>query len=309
VILNYDNILSHLEMLGDRVRTEAYQAAISEVVRPGDRVLDFGTGTGVLAIFAERAGAQRVFALDSSRMLSAARRLFKANRCTHIEPLAGDGARIELPEQVDVIVSEWMGHFLFAEHMFEPLLRLRDSFLRAGGQMIPARCSLHASVVTAPARYEALALLRSKPYGIDFAPISDWPYGTVGVTEFTADELLPEAVCLSELDMHTVSAMPRQMNGVLRCSSDAIGYGLCGWFEAQLSPAVRLSTSPLSARTHWKQFHFPFETPLPLRAGQPIEIELTILPHDQKHGYNWQARCAGEQRQGDSVLVEAWLAT
>src|SRR6266545_4845434 len=71
--MSYDSIRSHLEMLQDSVRTEAYRDAIQQVVRPGDRVLDFGCGTGVLSIFAERAGAAAVYALDRSRMISVAR--------------------------------------------------------------------------------------------------------------------------------------------------------------------------------------------------------------------------------------------
>ena len=52
---------------------------------------------------------------------------------------------------MDVIVSEWMGHFVFNESMLEPLVRARDRYLAAGGIMIPRRISFHAAVVTNPA--------------------------------------------------------------------------------------------------------------------------------------------------------------
>jgi SAM-dependent methyltransferase len=302
--MSYDTIRSHLEMLHDRVRTEAYRKAIQEVVRPGDRVLDFGCGTGVLSIFAERAGADRVYALDRSRMIAAARTIFAENGCQRIEPLSGDGDEIELPSQVDVIVSEWMGHFLFAEQMLEPLLRLRDDFLREGGRIIPARCSLYAGLIAKSSHMEELSFLCTRPYGIDFSAVGDWPFREVGVLRISPDELLPETVCIGELDLHTITAMPRVLAGTIASQKDAAVYGLCGWFDAQLSPNVKLSTSPFSAPTHWMQFHFPFDRPLEIRAGQAIEIEVGIVPQGDQNGYTWQARTSNAVRKGSTWSEE-----
>src|SRR5262245_63120074 len=62
-VLDWDEAFHDL-MLQDRLRMNAYRKAIFETVRPGDRVLDLGTGTGILAQWALEAGAQRVFGVD-----------------------------------------------------------------------------------------------------------------------------------------------------------------------------------------------------------------------------------------------------
>jgi SAM-dependent methyltransferase len=288
-------------MLQDSVRTEAYRKAISEVVRPGDRVLDFGCGTGVLSIFAERAGAGRVYALDRSSMLAAARVIFEENGCTRIEPIFGQGELVELPSEVDVIVSEWMGHFVFAERMLEPLVKLRDKFLRQGGQMIPGRCSLHVGLVVNHSYFEDLSFLATRPYGIDFAAIADWPLDDVEMLRMKPEDLLPETTCVGVLDMATVTRTPELLSGAIVSQRDATLLGLCGWFEAQLTPSVTLSTSPFAKPTHWLQFHFPFRRPLDVRAGEAVEIEIEIVPQREQNGYRWRARSASGVRSGASL--------
>ena len=49
-------IRGHGNMLADRVRMDAYAAALEAVVRPGSVVLDVGTGTGMFALPACRLG-------------------------------------------------------------------------------------------------------------------------------------------------------------------------------------------------------------------------------------------------------------
>jgi protein arginine N-methyltransferase 1 len=304
----YDDILTHSLMLRDRIRTESYRRAIEACVRPGDRVLDFGCGTGVLSIFAERAGAGCVYAVDRSRMLEAAQQVFADNGCTKIEVWAGDGDTIELPDRVDVLVSEWMGHFLFAEAMLEPLLRLRDKYLRAGGRMIPASCSLHVGLVGALAEFEALKFLREQPYGIDFRAISSWPFHEVAARKFKPEEVLPDSVCIETIDLASVSAPPRTFTAQLSCSTQAQCFGLCGWFDAQLAPGIQFSTGPRAAPTHWSQLFFPFEEPLDVEPGQVLEVKLRIVRMGDDNGFEWQVSTRGETRRGDNIVHQAWLA-
>ena len=63
----------HREYLADRARTALFRRAIKAVVRPGDVVLDLGSGTGVLGLLALKAGAARVYQVDESPMIEVAR--------------------------------------------------------------------------------------------------------------------------------------------------------------------------------------------------------------------------------------------
>ena len=100
----------HRTYLSDRARLAAYTAAIQDVVRSGDVVLDLGCGTGILGLLACRSGAARVYAIDSTGMIEVARRLARDNgltdRIVHLNELS---LQARLPERVDVVVCDQMG--------------------------------------------------------------------------------------------------------------------------------------------------------------------------------------------------------
>lgn len=76
---SYSKFGIHEEMLKDTVRTRAYQRAIEE--NPDDFkdkiVLDIGCGTGILSIFAARAGAKHVYAVENADIAHYAREIVK----------------------------------------------------------------------------------------------------------------------------------------------------------------------------------------------------------------------------------------
>jgi predicted RNA methylase len=97
----------HRTMIRDRVRTEAFRRAIDSVVRRGDIVLDVGAGSGILSVFAARAGAARVYAVERTSVAVLAEEVAAANGVAEIvQVIHSDILDVEPPERVDVIVSE-----------------------------------------------------------------------------------------------------------------------------------------------------------------------------------------------------------
>merc|ERR1719426_143698 len=86
-------------------------------------------------------------------MLSAdlARILIKGNKVEDVVTVIQSTVEeVELPEKVDIIVSEFMGHFLLRESMIDSVIFARDKFLKSDGAMYPS----HAKMVMAPVRSE-----------------------------------------------------------------------------------------------------------------------------------------------------------
>lgn len=106
-------------MIKDHVRTDTYKDSIlrNPHLFKDKIVMDVGCGTGILSVFAVKAGAKHVIAVDFSDIAIWAKRIIKENgmedKITVIKQKMEDIQ--ELPNgltHVDVIVSEWMGYFL-----------------------------------------------------------------------------------------------------------------------------------------------------------------------------------------------------
>ena len=99
----------HVMLLNDTQRMSAYRQAISAVVRNGDVVLDVGTGTGILALFACQAGAKKVYAVDHGDILTVARELAESNDFRHRIVFLNDDVR-HIQLDGDRLVFEFKGN-------------------------------------------------------------------------------------------------------------------------------------------------------------------------------------------------------
>jgi len=145
-------------MRDDSPRTDAFEAAIKRRLQSlGDQavVVDIGTGSfALLALMAARAGAKRVFAIEKNpeAVKLAREAVRKAGFEGTVQVIEGDSMQTELPERVDLVVSELIGSIATQEGV-EPIIRDADKrFLKdgiQGARMIPARCQ----TLIAPVKY------------------------------------------------------------------------------------------------------------------------------------------------------------
>ena len=267
---SYLDVSTHKDMLRDVVRTSGYSDAIRALVHPGQRVIDFGSGTGVLAIFAARRGAH-VDAIERTRMVEHAREIARRSGCESIRFHHGDHRSFVAAGPADVIVSEWMGHAVFYESMLEPLIALRERWLSPEGIMLPSRVVLGCSLVVDETLHEDHGFLEHSPYGIDFGPIADLPLRQSHLVSL--DETQVAASCeLGRLDMKTILSTPERLEGRLLVSEATESHGLALWFEAELAPGVTLGTGPHHPPTHWRQVFLPFPQPLTVAPSRPLDI-------------------------------------
>jgi protein arginine N-methyltransferase 1 len=87
-------------MIADTVRMRAYTAALRAAVKPGDVVLDIGTGTGIFALLACQYGASKVYAIEPNDNIQVARKLARENGFQdRIEFIQDLSTKVDLPER------------------------------------------------------------------------------------------------------------------------------------------------------------------------------------------------------------------
>ena len=173
--------VEHARMLHDERRTGDYLRALGAAIRPGDVVLDIGTGSGVLAVAAARVGARRVYAVEASDIAEVAGRVFAANGVTDTVTLVpGWSRQIELPEPADVLVAEIIGNEPLEEEILETTLDARRRLLKPDARLIPYALTLLARPLWLPedeARQRAIgraAVERwQRLYDMEFQPLLD----------------------------------------------------------------------------------------------------------------------------------------
>ena len=269
---NFAGLAEHEEMLSDSIRVDAYHRAIHRNVQPGDVVVDLGTGTGLLAFMASRAGAERVYAVEHSDFIEVAREIARHNGLRNIEFVRANSREFTPPEPVDVVLHEQMGDELFNENMLENVLDLRDRVLRSDGRILPARFRLFVEPVT---MHESMRVRRfwniDLPDGIDLGAMR----GSLTAARFdtgrneqfwarpgSVASMLGDVSPVLEFDLHTLESLgslPTEHVVERTAPVDAILDGCCVWFEALFDDATTLSTSPLAPLTSWGNRMFRFD--------------------------------------------------
>ena len=277
----------HVEMLNDTARTSSFLSAIAEVVQPGQVVVDVGTGTGVLAVAAAQAGARRVYALEASGISSVAAAVFQANELAdRITLLPEWSTRVTLPESVDVIITEMIGHQPLGERVLEVTADAVRRFAKPDARLIPARIAIFGLPVVIPK--EKLDEFACAPtsaetwhilYGMDLSPVSEAALQARDVQYIKPQrargwKALSAPLPLAEIDFTTSEQLliDNRISG--RADTAGTLNGLLVYFELELSPTSRLSTHPdrVDETNHWYSPLWILPEPMSLRPGDRFEL-------------------------------------
>jgi protein arginine N-methyltransferase 1 len=287
----------HASLLADADRVDKFREAIHAVVRPGDVVVDVGTGTGLLAYFACQAGAARVFAIEEGPVVNLARKIALVNGFEdRVEFFNDRSYRVELPERADVLISETLWNFGVGEGMVGFLADARRRFLKPGARAIPAGVDLHIAPVQADRVY---AMLRNRPpdrHGIDFSPIRDCQVNNVQMPHLHSDNFLaaPSLLLSTELDESATTDFDAAVTATV--TQTGMMHGICGWFRCRLTPTITLDNEPPSVTSSWAHAFFPLHKSLVVAPGDEVSMRIESSSEGSVWRWRTEARRAGVTR-------------
>lgn len=283
-------------MLTDDIRTQRFKECIERTVRKGDVVIDLGTGTGIMAIWAAKAGAKKVYAFEEADVADVAKAVI-ADNCLQnvIEVLRANSMDINISEQADVLIAELVGHFFFEEGIVEYVADVRDRLLRPNGKVIPSDVSVYLAPVELGDSFREIHFWRewSEP---TLKAVCHSAANTAYVEWLEPSCLLAREVVAFHLDSSCWSK--KVMEAKLESTIERKGFldAYAGWFDLNLGSNIHIATGPSDPRTHWQQCVFPLERPVQVSPGDRVQLQMQIQPFFP--GCRWTWRISLSDRNG-----------
>ena len=267
----------HFNILRDEKRNAAYDAALRRAVRPGSRVLDIGSGSGLLAMMAARAGAAEVIACEvnpaiAEKTAEIVRRNGYADRVRVVAKHSGSlDAEADLAGRVDVIVSEIVSNDLLGQDILAVHEHAVRHFLKPGGRVIPARGTVRVALAhDASEDLQALSDIAGfdlSAFGALAPPVHRRPVGDKRLS------LSSDPADLFAFDLGSARHCPPAEASTICRSSGSPVNGVAQWIRIELDDGVHYENQPATgASSCWAARFHPLAAPIHPPAGQAIEV-------------------------------------
>ncbi|MCC7001960.1 MAG: hypothetical protein IT357_07375 [Gemmatimonadaceae bacterium] len=289
----------YLAMVDDPRRTSAYIAALRATVRPGDHVLELGTGFGFFAVHAALAGAAHVWAIEPNDAVALGPALAAqhgvGDRITFLQRRA---EQITLPNLADVLLEDLRGVFPLMGARSGILADARARLLRTDARHIALRDHLviapcAAAHVTSARETAHDASNDASHHASHHAPLDLTTIrarAAQGWQRVRASALRPLAASARWATLELTAAIPTDVRGTVQVTvtQDGALQGLGGWFDAELAGGASFGSGPEAGASVYDCAWFPLERTVPVRVGDGIAIAMRATHDGSDYVWRWE---------------------
>jgi SAM-dependent methyltransferase len=278
----------HFTMLQDQARNAAYDAALRRAVTPDSRVLEIGSGSGILAMMAARAGARRVVTCEMTPAIAdkAAEIVARNGYADRVRVIAKHSsaldAEADLDGRADILVSEIIGNGLINEFVLPAHEHAVRDLLKPGARIIPARGAVRVALAHDSGKIADMTNIA----GFDLSPFETLAPRTQ--TYLVGDERLTlrsEAVDLFAFDFTSVRHCPPAAVSLDCVSTGGEVNGVAQWIALTLDEITHYENRPMrGAKSAWGVMFYAFPHLIRTGAGQKMRIHAA---HDREQLTIW----------------------
>ncbi|MEL6867546.1 MAG: tetratricopeptide repeat protein, partial [Bacteroidota bacterium] len=287
----------HFTMLADQHRNEAYQKVLEKVIQSDSVVLDIGTGSGLLAMMAARAGAKEVVACEMhAKLAETAKEIVKANgyeqKIKVLNKKSTDlKVAVDLSEKTNVLVSEILDVGVIGEGVLPTIRHARKMLLHPNTTIIPARVELFGALIEIPSRSKIAPLKRIA--GFDLSPLDRFrvpeEYSTVHL-ELEEHRMLSEVLPIMEYDFYQLPPAiqdddPAVKPLSVRIQNTGKAQAFVFWFDLYVDEETMVSSRPGGQLKHWGQALYCFPEIKEVKTGEKVMVQM--LHSDQLIAFRW----------------------
>ena len=253
----------HLPMLHDKERNDVYEQAINQLVKPDDIVLDIGTGSGLLAMMAARAGAKHVYACEMNPVLAAmAREIVAVNnlddKITIIEKNSAEMVIGEdMPEKADVLVMEIFDSAIVGEDVMQTMDHAWAVLLKDGARSIPGSANLYGCLTQCPdiKKLDQVDMIN----GFDLSAMNKlsrpFAHRDMQLNLAVSEECkrLSEPFFITNFDFEKPPEMEfASETPEVKIKDSGTADSVLLWFDLELAPGLTFSTQDYQLQNHWR---------------------------------------------------------
>lgn len=277
----------HIPMLNDVRRNDAFEAAIVAALAetgPDARVLDIGTGSGLLSMMAARAGAQSVTACEMVPIIAdMARQIIADNgysdRITvHTAPSTELRVGEHLDERADILVSEILSSDLLTEHVIDTFEDAHARLLKPDAIVIPRAASAIGCLVESQVLADYVFVDQVSGFDISrFGALASPKLPIHGT--MTDWKRLSDDVELVHIDLTRTQHQSDLHLLQINVLEDGIATGIVQWMHVDLAEGVSFDNHPDGYTDGgWLQVLHNFPEPVAVRAGDVLNV---AVGHDR----------------------------
>jgi hypothetical protein len=277
----------HFAMMDDAKRNDAYEAAIARAVK-GKRVLDIGTGAGLLAMLAARNGAKSVTTCESVGVIAhLAREILAKNGMTErvklvAKPSTEMAAGKDMAERAEVLITEIFSSGLTNEGVLPTLEHAHAHLLAPGATIIPAVGSATGYLAGGDALKGMLFVGEVK--GLDLSPFNAFAPPVLGIAlDGFPHEVFSDDFEILRFDFRQDNFPMETKPLEVKVTRAGVCIGIAQWIKLKLDAETSYENRPAKEagyNGHWTHILYRFPDALEVEPGDIIRLSAR---HDRMH--------------------------